>query len=68
MPAANGLPTEPLWLWVGDDGRPLAPSTWQSAFRRANERCARLTSPSRSTPTLCLGYLTARSRTRAGCT
>ncbi len=30
----------PLWLWLGGDGRPLACSTWQSAFQRANERCA----------------------------
>jgi integrase len=30
----------PLWLWLGGDGRPLACSTWQSAFHRANERCA----------------------------
>ncbi|MDQ6945744.1 MAG: tyrosine-type recombinase/integrase [Actinomycetota bacterium] len=31
----------PLWLWLGDDGQPLACSTWQSAFHRANQRCAR---------------------------
>ncbi|WP_336215996.1 hypothetical protein [Nonomuraea sp. LPB2021202275-12-8] len=32
---------EPLWLWLGDDGQPLRASTWQSAFLRANERCAK---------------------------
>ncbi|MFE7114123.1 tyrosine-type recombinase/integrase [Streptomyces sp. NPDC057654] len=37
---AAGLPREPLALWLGEDGYPLKPSTWQSAFRRANERCA----------------------------
>ncbi|MBT2899325.1 tyrosine-type recombinase/integrase [Streptomyces sp. McG3] len=36
----RGLPSGPLWLWLGEDGRPLKSSTWQSAFRRANERCA----------------------------
>jgi len=35
-----GQPSGPLWLWLGDSGLPLQPSTWQSAFRRANERCA----------------------------
>ena len=30
----------PLWLWLGGDGRPLECSTWQSAFHRANQRCA----------------------------
>jgi len=37
----DGSPTGPLWLWLGEDGQPLCPSTWQSAFRRANERCAK---------------------------
>jgi len=31
----------PLWLWLGHDGQPLTFSTWQSAFHRANQRCAR---------------------------
>jgi site-specific recombinase XerD len=31
---------EPLWLWLGDDGQPLAPAAWQAVFRRANARCA----------------------------
>ncbi|MGW2190752.1 tyrosine-type recombinase/integrase [Streptosporangium sp. NPDC001682] len=35
------VPGEPLWLWLGEDGLPLARSTWQAVFRRANERCAR---------------------------
>lgn len=39
--APTGELAGPLWLWLGQDGRPLAPSTWQSAFHRANERCAR---------------------------
>ncbi|MFZ4237417.1 tyrosine-type recombinase/integrase [Streptomyces murinus] len=37
-----GRPEEPLALWLGEDGQPLKPSTWQSAFRRANDRCASL--------------------------
>lgn len=37
----DGEPAGPLWLWLGTDGQPLAPSTWQSAFHRANQRCAR---------------------------
>lgn len=37
----DGSAGEPLWLWLGEDGQPLSPSTWQSAFRRANERCAK---------------------------
>jgi site-specific recombinase XerD len=31
----------PLALWLGRDGTPLKFSTWQSAFHRANQRCAR---------------------------
>ena len=38
-------PGEPLWLWLGRDGLPLRPATWQSAFQRANERCARFDIP-----------------------
>ncbi len=37
---AAGRLQEPLALWLGEDGLPLKPSTWQSAYRRANERCA----------------------------
>jgi integrase len=33
--------TGPVVLWLGTDGRPLEPSTWQSVFTRANDRCAR---------------------------
>lgn len=40
MQAVDGRAVEPLALWLGDDGLPLARSTWQSAFRRANRRCA----------------------------
>ncbi|MFI5825084.1 site-specific integrase [Streptomyces rishiriensis] len=38
---AGGRAVGPLWLWLGEDGSPLKSSTWQSAFRRANERCER---------------------------
>jgi integrase len=38
----DGGPAGPLWLWLGEDGMPLRRSTWQTAFGRANERCARL--------------------------
>jgi site-specific recombinase XerD len=37
----DGEPAGPAALWLGTDGQPLAPSTWQSVFRRANSRCAR---------------------------
>jgi site-specific recombinase XerD len=40
-----GRPTGPLWLWLGEAGLPLEPSSWQAAFRRANERCARFDIP-----------------------
>lgn len=36
----QGIAIGPLWLWLGENGLPLRSSTWQSAFRRANERCA----------------------------
>ncbi|MDA8286433.1 MAG: site-specific integrase [Actinomycetota bacterium] len=36
----DGEPTAPLALWLGSDGMPVAPSTWQSVFARANARCA----------------------------
>ncbi len=39
---ADGKSAGPLWLWLGEDGMPLRRATWQTAFRRANERCARL--------------------------
>jgi len=38
---SHGRPAGPLWLWLGEGGQPLQSSTWQSAFRRANERCAK---------------------------
>lgn len=38
---AAGRPGEPLWLWLGEDGGPLRRETWQAAFQRANQRCAR---------------------------
>lgn len=40
-----GRAVGPLWLWLGEDGQPLQRSTWQSAFRRANLRCARFDIP-----------------------
>jgi site-specific recombinase XerD len=36
-----GEPAGPLALWLNRDGAPLKFSTWQSAFGRANQRCAR---------------------------
>jgi site-specific recombinase XerD len=41
----TGEQAGPLWLWLGQDGQPLASSTWQSVFHRANERCARFEIP-----------------------
>jgi site-specific recombinase XerD len=37
----DGEPAGPLALWLGSDGTPVASSTWQSVFARANARCAR---------------------------
>ena len=37
----DGEPAGPLALWLGRDGAPLRMATWQSAFARANQRCAR---------------------------
>lgn len=48
--AETGELAGPLWLWLGQDGRPLAFSTWQSAFRRANQRCARFDLDVRASP------------------
>jgi site-specific recombinase XerD len=41
----DGRPSGPLWLWLGDCGEPVSPATWQSIFRRANQRCAKLGVP-----------------------
>jgi site-specific recombinase XerD len=41
----DGRPSGPLWLWLGDRGEPVSPATWQSIFRRANQRCAKLGIP-----------------------
>lgn len=37
----GGQPAGPLAVWLDSDGMPVAPSTWQSVFARANARCAR---------------------------
>jgi site-specific recombinase XerD len=42
---ADGRAVEPLWLWLGEGGRPVQAATWQSAFRRANQRCTRFDLP-----------------------
>ncbi len=36
----HGRAFGPLWLWLGENGLPLRAGTWQSVFRRANQRCA----------------------------
>jgi integrase len=38
---ADGEIAGPLAVWLGTDGQPVAASTWQSVFRRANQRCER---------------------------
>jgi integrase len=38
---ADGQVAGPLALWLGTDGQPVASSTWQSLFHRANVRCER---------------------------
>ena len=32
---------EPLWLWLNEQGMPLAVDSWDGVFRTANERCKR---------------------------
>ncbi|MFE7112493.1 site-specific integrase [Streptomyces sp. NPDC057575] len=36
---------EPLWLWLNERGLPFQPSSWESVFRTANERCERILTP-----------------------
>jgi len=38
----DGQPLGPLALWLSEQGLPMAPRTWESAFERASERCRRL--------------------------
>lgn len=45
MRTNEGRPAGPLWLWLGEHGLPVRTSTWQSTFRRANQRCARFGIP-----------------------
>jgi site-specific recombinase XerD len=47
---ADGALEGPAALWLGSDGMPLAPSTWQSVFARANARCERFGLDLRVTP------------------
>lgn len=42
---ARGQPGGPLWLWLGEAGAPMQRESWQTVFRRANERCARFGIP-----------------------
>jgi integrase len=44
---------EPLWLWLGEDGMPLAHESWEKVFDAANERCARFGKPITCTPHMC---------------
>jgi len=37
----EGRPVGPLALWLGEQGFPMAPRTWESAFERASQRCRR---------------------------
>jgi integrase len=36
---------EPLWLWLNEQGLPLAVDSWDGVFRTANERCKRVLTP-----------------------
>jgi site-specific recombinase XerD len=38
----DGQPVGPLALWLSEQGLPMAPRTWESAFERASHRCRRL--------------------------
>jgi len=40
----NGGP-EPLWLWLGESGLPMAYRSWEAAFAGSNARCKRLGVP-----------------------
>jgi len=46
----DGRSAGPLWLWLGEDGQPMQRASWQTVFRRANQRCARLGVPIRLHP------------------
>jgi site-specific recombinase XerD len=35
----DGQPAGPLALWLSEQGLPMAPRTWESAFERASQRC-----------------------------
>lgn len=37
----TGEGLEPAMFWLGEDGQPLAPSTWKGIFADANQRCRR---------------------------
>lgn len=41
----TGQQAGPLWLWLGETGQPIKRESWQSIFRRANERCQRFDIP-----------------------
>lgn len=38
----DGQPVGPLALWLSEQGLPMSPRTWESAFERAGRRCRRL--------------------------
>ncbi|SDM01907.1 Phage integrase family protein [Geodermatophilus siccatus] len=38
----TGEPVEPLALWLGEDGGPMALDTWEGIFQSASARCQRL--------------------------
>ncbi|MGH9071973.1 MAG: tyrosine-type recombinase/integrase, partial [Acidimicrobiales bacterium] len=46
----DGEVAGPLAVWLGSDGHPVTPSTWQSIFHRANRRCERFDCGTRISP------------------
>ncbi|MFE3556287.1 tyrosine-type recombinase/integrase [Streptomyces sp. NPDC059193] len=36
---------EPAWLWLNEQGMPFQLSSWETVFRRANQRCERVLRP-----------------------
>ncbi|SIJ05523.1 phage integrase domain/SAM domain-containing protein [Mycobacteroides abscessus subsp. bolletii] len=49
---------EPLWLWLGQDGTPFEPHSWEAVFRSGSKRCLnvlgrKMAHPPFATPHMC---------------
>lgn len=41
---------EPLWLWLGADGTPFMPHSWEAVFRAGSQRCRNILGQNMSHP------------------